>query len=207
MDFDKIKSAVETIELSDRQKEEIINSCSGKKRKFNYKPLVAVAAAAAVVIVFVSPGFLFKASSPNESADMLMDNIYSDSDFDFYYTADDAAGAEQQYECNASATTASEIALFKAEGFADIYSVIPCEFSSLVDAEEYRKWSDTLSSENGMAILQFVTHFGISKEAFDTANTEYNTRTLADQKTENNYFNSEIIYSFDRKQIDSFYAK
>lgn len=204
MDFEKIKAAVEEIELSDSQKDDIINLCSGKKRKFNYKPLAAVAAVAAVIVVLVSPGFLFKASSPNESADMLMGNVAED--FDFYYnTADDAAGAEQQIVHSTSA--AADIPLFDAERFSDIYAIIPYEFSSLVNIEEYEEWKLTVSAENGMAMLQFIEHFNISEEDFDTANTEYNARTPADQKTDNNYFNIEIIYSFDRELIDGFYAK
>lgn len=204
MDFDKIKYAVESIELSSTEKENIINSCKDKKRKFNLKPLVGVAAAAAViVVVLASPGFLFKASSPNESADMLMDNISSD--FDLYYTADDAAGAEQQYECNSSATAAADIPLFEAEGFTYIYSIIPYEFSSLVDADEYNEWKADVSAEGGMAMLQFVEYFGIAKENFISANKEFEKRLLMNSK--NDYFDSEIIYSFDRELIDSFYKK
>lgn len=201
MDFNKIKDAVETIELSSSERENIINSCKDKKRKFNFKPVAGIAAAAAVIVVIlVSPGFLFKASSPNESADMLMDN--ASSDFELFYSADDAAGALQQYECNSSSTATADIPLFEAYGFAEIYSVVPYEFSSLVDAEEYQSWSSLASAENGMAIMQFIKHFDIEKDTFDSANTEYSKRCPYDTG-----FDSDIIYTFDRELVDSFYKK
>lgn len=201
MDFNKIKDAVEAIELSSSERENIINSCKDKKRKFNFKPVAGIAAAAAVIVVIlVSPGFLFKASSPNESADMLMDN--ASSDFDLYYTADDAAGVPQQYECNSSATATSDVLLFEADGFAEIYSVVPYEFSSLVNTEEYQSWSSFVSAKDGMAIMQFVKHFDIEKDVFDTANSEYSKRSSYEIG-----FDSDIIYTFDREIVDSFYKK
>lgn len=198
MDFDKIKAAVEEISLSDSQKEEIISSCSGKKRRFNYKPLVGIAAAAVIIlVVFASPGFLLKASSPNDSAE----NIAAD--YDLYYTADEAG----DIIVNQSASTVpGEAPLFEAEGFAEIYATIPYEFSSLADPDEYSEWIKTVTADGGMAMVQFVEHFGISAEDFNAANAAYSERTLADTKNGNNYFDAEIIFSFDRDAIDDFYS-
>ena len=52
MDFDKIKPAVESIQLSEKQKEDILNACKGKKEKFNYKPLATVAAVIVITLVY-----------------------------------------------------------------------------------------------------------------------------------------------------------
>lgn len=203
MDFEKIKAAADEIRLSESEKEAIISSCSGKKRKFNYKPVAAIAAAAAVILIIsVSPGFLLKASSPNDSADMLVNN--AGADFDYYYTADEAG----DIYVNQSASTAKGSApLFETDSFAEIYAVIPPEFSSLADPEEYAEWSETVSAENGMAMLQFVEHFGITAESFAAANAEYNSRCPAEAQGSNNYFDENVIFSFDRELIDSFYAK
>lgn len=206
MDFDKIKAAVEEISLSDSEKEDIISSCSGKKRKFNYKPVVGIAAAAVIVLViFVSPAFLFRASAPNDSAEMLMGNISAD--YGFYYSADEFADEAGDISVNQAASTASvDAPLFETESFADIYAIVPYEFSSLADPVEYSEWIKTVSAEGGMAMLQFIEYFGISAEEFNAANAEYSARTLADTKNNNNYFDAEIIYSFDRELIDDFYS-
>ena len=203
MDYDKIKAAAGEIRLSESEKEAIINSCSGKKRKFNYIPVAAIAAAAAVILIIsVSPGFLLKTSSPNDSADMLVNN--AGDDFDYYYTADEAGDI---YVNQSSSAAKGSAPLFEAEGFAEIYAVIPPEFSSLADPEEYAAWSQTTSAENGMAMLQFIEHFGISRESFAAANAEYIARFPAEAQSGNNYFDEKIIFSFDRELIDSFYSK
>lgn len=207
MDFDKIKAAAEEITLSDSEKEKIISCCSGKKRRFNYKPVVGIAAAAVIVlVVLASPGFLFRASAPNDSAEMLMDNISAN--YDFHYSADELADEENIESIKqASSTVSGDAPLFEAEGFADIYAMVPREFSSLVSEEKYKEWEATVTAEKGMAMLQFVEHFGISAEAFSAANAEYASRSSADAKNSNNYFDAKIIYTFDRELIDSFYAK
>ena len=61
MDFDKIRPAVESIQLSEKQKEDILNACKGRKRKFNYKPLATVAAVIVVTLVFYGLNALFSA--------------------------------------------------------------------------------------------------------------------------------------------------
>lgn len=193
MDFEKIKAAVEEINLSDSQKEEILNACTGKKRKFNYKPLAAVAAAAVIIIALASPGFLLKASSPdsaaNEKAEDIMNNFY-------LYSADtESDSAAEVGSGNFSAQSQYAPQVFDAEGFAEIYSIIPYEFLSLVSMDEYAQWKSTVSADGGMAIMQFARHFDISREAFDSANASCG-----------NPFDAEIIYSFDRELIDSYYS-
>ena len=191
MDFEKIKTAVEEISLSDMQKEVILNSCKGKKRKFNYKPFAAVAAAAVIIIALISPGFLMKASSPdsaaNEKAEDIMDNFY-------LYSADNDSVAEVG-SGNFSAQSQYSSHVFEADNFDKIYSVIPHEFALLVSEDEYTLWASTVSPDGGMAIMQFVKHFNISREDFDRTNDVCG-----------NLFDAEIIYSFDREIIDSYYS-
>lgn len=195
MDFSKIKPAVEEITLSDSQKEDILNACRGKKRRFNYKPVAAVAAAAAIVIVLASPGFLFRAGAPADSAAQeSADDIY------YNYFADIDPG--DAFVNNSSST--AEAPLFAAEGFTDIYAIIPHEFSSLADPAEYEEWKSTLSAEGGMAMMQFVEHFGIAREDFDSANSAYAARTAYDDAYT---FDANIIYSFDKDLVDSCYRK
>ena len=52
------------------------------------------------------------------------------------------------------------------------------------------------------AIMQFIKHFDIEKDTFDAANTEYSKRCPYDIG-----FDSDIIYTFDRELVDSFYKK
>ena len=190
MDFEKIKTAVEEISLSDIQKEVILNACKGKKRKFNYKPFAAVAAAAVIIIALISPGFLMKASSPdsaaNEKAEDIMDNFY-------LYSADNDSVAEVG-SGNFFAQSQYSSHVFEADNFDKIYSVIPHEFALLVSEDEYTLWASTVSPDGGMAIMQFVKHFNISREDFDRTNDVCG-----------NLFDAEIIYSFDREIIDSYY--
>jgi len=199
MDFDKIRPAVEEIALDDIQKAQILNACKNKKRKFNYKPLVGIAAAAAITVVLFSPGFLFRASKSSE-------NMAADS-------AENGKGsyelfADQEIAVNDSLTvTAADIPLFEADGFKEIYAVIPLEFSSLVNIDEYESWSETLTADGGMAMAQFVLDFNISREDFEAANKLYNERTFAYTSDSAVNFDADVIYSFDRERIDSFYRK
>lgn len=193
MDFEKIRPAVEEISLSDSQKEEILNVCRGKKRKFNYKPLAAVAAAAAIIIAVFSPGFLFRAKSEDNAAPQ---EAYDAEDaFDIYYNI-----ADKEISANsaASAQGTSDFPLFEAEGFEDIYAVVPAEFSRLVSIEEYKSWSITVTADGGMAAMQFAGHFGITRADFDAANEAYAART-------GDYLNADIIYTFDKNAVDEIY--
>ena len=202
MDFDKIKPAVEEIALDDIQKAKILNSCKNKKRKSKLKPLIGIAAAAAVItVVLASPGFLFRASAPDKNA------------------ADSAAGVKEEYDLyaeedvyddikyaeNSSATT--DYPLFNAEDFHDIYAIIPYEFRSLVDDEEYEIWANGINADGGMAMVQFVEHFNVSREDFEAANALYNERIRAHLSDTGIGFDADIIYSGDRNKIDGFYKK
>lgn len=199
MDFDKIRPAVEEIALDDIQKARILNACKSKKRKFNYKPLVGIAAAVAITVALFSPGFLFRASKSSE-------NMEADS-------AENGKGsyelyADQEIAVDDSLTvTAADIPLFEADGFKEIYAVIPLEFSSLVNIDEYESWSATVTADGGMAMAQFVLEFNIPREDFEAANELYNERTFINVSDTAAYFDADVIYSFDREQIDSFYKK
>ena len=195
MDFEKIKPAVEDITLSEAQKQAIIAECAKAKKK-SRAPIYAVAAAAAMLILVFSPGFLFRAD--RKSAD--------------------SAGNIEEY-CNniAESTATSDFRNFEADGYADIYSVIPSEFVSLVDYDEFAEWSDECTADGGMALLQFVEHFQIPKEDFEAANAEYSARNAEEDAGESagdnkaaqsaESINAELIYSFDKEKIDEYYRK
>lgn len=202
MDFDKIKPAVEEIALDDIQKAKILNSCKNKKRKSKLRPLSGIAAAAAVItVVLASPGFLFRASAPDKNA------------------ADSASGVKEEYDLYAkedvyediiymeNSSAATDYPLFNAEDFHDIYAIIPYEFRSLVDDEEYGIWANGINADGGMAMVQFVEHFNVSREDFETANALYNERILAHLGDTGIGFDTDIIYSGDRNKIDGFYKK
>lgn len=198
MDFEKIKPAVEDITLSEAQKQAIIYECAKAKKK-SRAPIYAVVAAAAMLILVLSPGFLFRAE--RKSAD--------------------SAGNIEEY-CNniAESTATSDFRIFEADGYAEIYSVIPAEFVVLVNSDEFAEWSDECTADGGMALLQFVEHFQIPKEDFEAANAEYSARNAnensiaddgagidnkAEQPSES--INAELIYSFDKEKIDEYYKK
>lgn len=202
MDFDKIKPAVEEIALNDIQKAKILNSCKNKKRKSKLRPLSGIAAAAAVItVVLASPGFLFRASAPDKNA------------------ADSASGVKEEYDLYAkedvyeditymeNSSAATDYPLFDAEDFHDIYAIIPYEFRSLVDDEEYGIWANGINADGGMAMVQFVEHFNVSRDDFETANALYNERILAHLSDTGIGFDADIIYSGDRNKIDGFYKK
>ena len=198
MDFEKIKPAVEDITLSEAQKQAIIAECAKAKKK-SRAPIYAVAAAAAMLILVFSPGFLFRAD--RKSAD--------------------SAGNIEEY-CNniAESTATSDFRIFEADGYAEIYSVIPAEFVMLVNRDEFAEWSGECTANGGMALMQFARRFNIPKEDFEAANAEYSARNAnensiaddgagidnkAEQPSES--INAELIYSFDKEKIDEYYKK
>lgn len=206
MDFDKIKPAVEGIELSDKQKEDILNACKGRKRKFNYKPLATVAAVLAITLVYFGmTGNLFGAKMANDTGDNYACGTLDGKSYN--YLCDDIV-QEQVYSVQSSSQTAAK---------RPIYSIVPTAFSSLVDKDEFSAWINNASEENGMLIVQFVDHFEISKEDFDKANTAYalelekiyGESACVDPEEGKEYleiFNSDIIYSFDRTVTDNYYS-
>lgn len=226
--FDKLKEAAEEIKLDDLQKQKILEACKGKKRrKINYAALAAVAAMLIVTVAVFSPGFLLKAGAP-ESSDMaeneaaIEDIIIADEDFDLFSDSsaqkDDSVNAENgdgKYVYTADEYTQ---VIFDAGEFRNIYSVIPQTFIKLVDHTEFTEWKNAVTSDNGMAIVQFVEHFGVSKEAFDEANRNYARyingfygtsplyRTPFKENEPYEIFNTELIYSADREMIDEYYT-
>ena len=220
MDFERIKPAAEEIKLSEIQQERIISACENhKKKKFNYKLWISVAAAAMFAVVIFSPGFIFRAGS--KEADMAApesgNGIYN------YYAYEENMCVVEDYlqdsvvsVQNQSATVESK-ALFDSGEYRKIYSVIPSQFIWLVDYEEYENWKKTVDAADGMAMLQFVEHFGITREDFDSANASYEAyinstgesalrrKPESKDEEESEVFDAEIIYSFDKEKIDEYY--
>lgn len=200
MDFSKIKPAVEEITLSAEQKEQIINSCQGKKRKFNYKPLIAAAAAAIIISVIFSPGFLFRAKTADTAENAAQGNAKED-----YYVADEEYYYAQSYSSSAGGAMQdvceyADFTAFTAPDFTELYSVIPAEFVPLAGDGDFSGWLSEVSPEGGMAILQFVMHFGIERSDFDSANIAFAART-------GKFFDADSVYSFDKELTDSLYRK
>lgn len=203
MDFSKIKPAVEDISLTDEQKEQIINSCQGKKRKLNYKPLVAAAAAAVIIVAIASPGFLFRA----KSSDTAENAAQGDAKDNYGYLADEEICDE--YANNSSIDSAdgpvedvclyADLTAFAAPDFKELYSLIPAEFLHFAD-DELSGWLSEVSADGGMAMMQFAKDFGIERTDFDHANIAFAART-------GNCFDADAIYTFDKELIDSIYHK
>lgn len=221
MDFEKIKPAVEEIKLSEIQQERIIEACENhKKKSFNYKLWIPVAAAAVVTLVIFSPGFIFRAS---KSADnMEMESPESGNGFYYNYAADEDMFVVEDYMADGAVSVQSQTvtvevkSLFNSGVYRKIYSVIPSQFAWLVDCEKYEEWEKSVRATGGMAMLQFVEHFGITREEFNSANEAYeaylkSTRGGAvnkpsnENEEESEIFNADIIYSFDREKINSYY--
>ncbi len=206
MDFDKIKPAVEEIELSEKQKEDIINACKKKKKRFNYKPLAATAAILIVTLAFYAAnGTLFGA----KEADMELNFAANESLADSVCDDEKAGSAAGNFYCYSSS--------YSLNGFRPAYYAIPSAFSSLVNGEEFGIWRNSVSAENGMLIAQFVEYFKISKEDFEKANSVYAAElealygeapTVSPERGSEHLeiFNSDIVYSFDRTVIDGYYS-
>lgn len=205
MDFDKIKPAVEEIRLSDDQAARILEACKSKKRKKTGKIWIPVAVAAACAVIVFSPTVFigmkganseaqFDSASPVEDYFAVgSDGLYSDSDDEGIYYVQSSSSA-----ASASGT------LFECDGFRSIYAIVPTQFSWLVDVEEFNGWKSTVDASGGMAMLQFVEHFGIPREDFDAANDAY-AAFIKSNGSDAEIFNADIIYSFDREKIDEHY--
>lgn len=218
MDFERIRPSVEEIELSEIQKERIIEACENRKKKsFNYKLWIPVAAAAMFAVVIFSPGFIFRASeadmaAPENGKDFYYNNV-ADEDMHIVedYLADGIVSVQSQ------TVTVEVKSLFNSGVYRYIYSVIPSQFAWLVDSEEYEKWEKTVNASGGMAMMQFVNHFGITREEFDSANEAYAAyinSTLgsalwgipsSEAEEELEIFNADIIYSFNKDKINKYY--
>ena len=140
MDFEKIKPAVEEIKLSEIQQERIIEACENhKKKSFNYKLWIPVAAAAVVTLVIFSPGFIFRAS---KSADnMEMESPESGNGFYYNYAADEDMFVVEDHMADGAVSAQSQTvtvevkSLFNSGVYRKIYSVIPSQFAWLVDCD------------------------------------------------------------------------
>lgn len=175
-DFEKIKPAVEEISLNDIQKAQILNACKGKRRqKSRIKPLLAAAAAVAVIAAAVfSPGFFMRANK----------------------SCDTASAEDREYIGEAENISEAENKLYSSAGLSSdrlddtlTCPAVPEQFARLVDRAEFEKWESGLSDENGSSLAQFVKYFSIPREDFDRANAEY--------ASENNCepFDADLIYS------------
>lgn len=206
MDFDKIKSAAQEIKLSDSEKLKMIEVCENSrtsKKKNRYVPAI-VAAAAAVVLVLFSPGFLFRASMKDSES---MENMAAN---DYEYLADQFVAEDGMGSI--SLQSSSNV------GYRSIYYEIPKEFRELVSEKEYSEWESRQIASNGMPVLDFVQFFAISREDFDKANTAYAQRVFEDfgmvpllraadcaEQEQAEIFNADVIYSFNITEIQEYY--
>lgn len=225
-DFDKFREAAEEIKLDDLQKQRILDACKGKKRRrINYPALAAAAACLVITVAVFSPGFYLKAGAPADTAEneaAAEDFILADRESPFYSEqkaeSGNLSGSGDLKDAAGYVVEEWGRVVFDAEGFRSIYSVIPQPFTELVDYTEFTEWSGNVSADDGMAIVQFAEHFGISKEAFDEANREYARSinsiygvfplyfTPFEEHEIYEIFSTELIYSFDRDAIDEYYT-
>ena len=70
-------------------------------------------------------------------------------------------------------------------------------FDSDDDFEEYDEFLAQADLTKGMLIVQFVEYFGITREEFDAANKDENSKEI---------FNADIVYTFDKELIDEYYG-
>lgn len=221
-DFDKLREAAEEIKLDDLQKQKILEACKDKKRKkINYAAIAAAAAVLGVAVGLFSPGFLMKAGAPVDMAEneaAVEDFFLADEEINLVSDVYTQYSASENGDAKAGNGTGEYThPVFVADGFRYIYSIIPQSFIDLVDYDDFTVWSASAVVENGMAIVQFVEHFEITKEAFDEANRNfaksiyefygimplYRTSNTENEKYE--IFDTELIYSFDRAAIDEYY--
>lgn len=209
MDFEKIKSAAEEIKLSDSEKQKLIDVCEASKtlkKKNRYVPAI-VAAAAALVLVFFSPGFLFQAkmegAAPQENAAV---------DYEFF-----ADSAENYAQDGLESITLHSSST--ARKYRRIYYEIPEEFRVLVSETEFIDWENRHNTVNGMPMMNFVRAFEISREDFDRANAAYAKRIYEElgmvpllraadcaEQEQAEIFNADIVFSFNENVIDEYYS-
>lgn len=221
--FDKFREAAEEIKLDDLQKQKILEACKGKKRRrINYTVLAAAAACLVITVAVFSPGFYLKAGAPADMAEneaAAEDFFLADQDVNYYSAQSSNLSGSGDLKSDTEYVVEDWAwSIFDAEGYRSIYTVIPQSFAALVDYGEFTEWSETVSAEDGMAIVQFAERFDISKEAFDEANREYARKinstygvlplycTPFEEHEIYEIFNTELIYSFDREAIDEYYT-
>ncbi len=224
MDFEKIKPAVEEIQLSEIQQEKILEACKKRKRKsFNYKLWIPVAAAAMFAVVIFSPGFIFRASEADnmaapENGNGILYQADCYADEEMMNVAVEDCITEKVFSVQSQSVSVTVNKLFNSGVYRSIYSVIPSQFAWLVDSQEYEKWEKTVKASDGMAMMQFVENFGITKEEFNSANEAYEAyvdSTMGgairgipgnEAEEEREIFNADIIFSFDKEKINEYYV-
>ncbi len=228
MDFDKIKLTVEEINLSEIQQQKIIEACKKQKKKsFNYKLWIPVAAAVFAVVIF-SPGFIFRAGMKSaedmaapengKGFDYLADTYGGEiNDEEIYVAVEGDCITQGAISVQNQSSAISVKALFNSGVYREIYSVIPSQFAWLVDSEEYEKWENSVNASGGMVMMQFVKHFNISREEFDSANEAYEAyinstfgvaikeKPANETEEKLEIFNADVIYSFDRETVNGYY--
>lgn len=214
--FEKLQRSQDGIKLSDDEKERLISACRtepARQKRSARKRVIAISAAAAAIAItalFAVPNMLLAGSKGSDSASQEKgDGLYSyDESLDRY------VGSNNQEQA-ADVSTGILQPLYRT-----IYYSIPQQFIDLADEDEYERWCGSQNTYDGMAIVGFIRHFGISKEEFDKANElyvaslaeEYGVSPLllpADYPEQEDYevFNSDIIYSGDDERISEYYLK
>lgn len=213
--FEKLQRSQDGIKLSSDEKARLISACRtepARQKRSARKRVIAISAAAAAIAItalFAVPNMLLAGSKGSDSASQEKgDGFYSyDESLDRY------VGSNKQEQ----AAVATDIL---HQSYRTIYYLIPQQFIDLADEDEYERWCGSQNTYDGMAIVGFVRHFGISKEEFDEANglyaaslaEEYGVSPLlmpADYPEQEDYevFNSDIIYSGDDKKINAYYRE
>lgn len=206
MDFEKIKSAAEEIKLSDSEKQKLIDMCEAskpQKKKNRYVPAIVVAAAALVLVIF-SPGFLFRAKMADHAP---MENAAADYEMLADKYEEDGIG-------NVILQSSSTVLEYRK-----IYYEIPIEFSSLVSEAEFAEWKNRANNSHGMPMMNFIRAFEISREDFERANADYAQRIYDElgmapllraadcaEQEQAEIFNADIIFSFNESRIESYYS-
>lgn len=213
--FEKLQRSQDGIKLSDDEKERLISACRtepARQKRSARKRVIAISAAAAAIAItalFAVPNMLLAGSKGSDSAPQEKG--------DFLYATEESLDmyvGNNNQEQAADVTTGILQPLYRT-----IYYSIPQQFIDLADEDEYERWCGK-KARDGMAIVGFVRHFGISKEEFDKANglyaaslaEEYGVSPLllpADYPEQEEYevFNSDIIYSGDDERISEYYLK
>lgn len=214
--FEKLQKSQDGIKLSGDEKERLISACRtepAKQKRSARKRAIALSAAAAAIAItalFAVPNMLLAGSKGSDSVSQEKGDVINS-----YNERFDGYIDENKQEQAADVATG-----ILHQSYRAIYYSIPQQFIDLADEDEYEHRCGSQSSYDGMAIVAFIRHFGISKEDFDKANElyaasiaeEYGVSPLlmpADYPEQEDYevFNSDIIYSGDDQKINAYYRE
>lgn len=214
--FEKLQKSQDGIKLSGDEKERLISACRtepARQKRSTRKRVIALSAAAAAIAItalFAVPNMLLAGSKGSDSVSQEKGDVLNS-----YNERFDGYIDENKQEQAADVATG-----ILHQSYRAIYYSIPQQFIDLADEDEYERWCGSQSTYDGMAIVGFIRHFGISKEEFDKANglyaaslaEEYGVSPLlmpADYPEQEDYevFYSEIIYSGDDKKINAYYRE